>query len=73
MAARNHIELIEKTFRVLEAIADSESGLTLSTLAARSSLVKSSTFRILFTLGELGYVEKSIQQELIRPRRGCSP
>ena len=58
MPARNYIELIEKTFRVLEAIADSESGRTLSGLAASSGLVKSSTFRILFTLSALGYVEK---------------
>ncbi len=58
MAARNHIELIEKTFSVLEAIADSENGLTLSALAASCGLVKSSTFRILFTLSALGYVEK---------------
>ena len=43
---------------VLEAIADSEGGLTLSAIAARCALLKSSAFRILFTLSELGYVER---------------
>ena len=59
MAARNHIELVEKTLNVLEALADGEAGSTLATLASRTGLVKSSTFRILYTLKELGYVDQN--------------
>jgi DNA-binding IclR family transcriptional regulator len=58
MAARNYIELVEKTLRVLESLSESEAGITLGELAARVGLVKSSVFRILFTLNKLGYVEK---------------
>lgn len=58
MAARNYIELVEKTLRVLESLGESESGIALGELAARVGLVKSSLFRILFTLNKLGYVEK---------------
>jgi IclR family acetate operon transcriptional repressor len=79
MPARNYIELIEKTFRVLEAIADSDNGLTLSALSAQSELVKSSTFRILYTLAELGYVQKrdwkgtyTVTSKLIRLARSPS-
>jgi IclR family acetate operon transcriptional repressor len=56
MPARNHIELVEKTLRVLEVL--SEGALHLKGLAARVGLVKSSAFRILYTLKELGYVEQ---------------
>jgi IclR family acetate operon transcriptional repressor len=58
MAARNYIELVEKTLRVLESLSESEPGIALGELAARVGLVKSSLFRILFTLNKLGYVEK---------------
>ena len=58
MAARNYIELVEKTLRVLESLGESEAGITLGELATRVALVKSSVFRILFTLNKLGYVEK---------------
>lgn len=58
MAARNYIELVEKTMRVLEAIGDTDRALVLTEIAKRVGLVKSSTFRILFTLTELGYIEK---------------
>jgi DNA-binding IclR family transcriptional regulator len=58
MAARNYIELVEKTLRVLESLSESEAGIALGELAARVGLVKSSLFRILFTLNKLGYVEK---------------
>jgi IclR family acetate operon transcriptional repressor len=58
MPARNYIELVEKTLRVLESLGESEGGIALGELAARVGLVKSSLFRILFTLNKLGYVEK---------------
>jgi len=57
MAARNYVELVEKTLRVLETL--SEGALHLKGIAARLGLVKSSVFRILYTLKELGYVEQA--------------
>ena len=59
MAARNHIELVEKTMHVLEAVGESETGSGLKKVAERVDLVKSSVFRILYTLKELGYVEQA--------------
>ncbi len=58
MPANNYIEVIARMMRVLETF-DGERELTLATLAARSKLVKSSVYRILFTLERLGYVEKN--------------
>jgi DNA-binding IclR family transcriptional regulator len=58
MAARNHVELVEKTLRVLEALADGPGTSTLRDIASQTGLVKSSAFRILFTLKELGYVDQ---------------
>lgn len=57
MAANNFIEVIEKTIRLLEAF-HGERDVPLAELANRTRLVKSSVFRILFTLERLGYVEK---------------
>jgi DNA-binding IclR family transcriptional regulator len=58
MAAKNHIELVLKTLAVLEALANSEYGKPLKEIAKDVGLVKSSAFRILFTLKEAGYVEQ---------------
>lgn len=59
MAARNHIDLVLKTTKVLETLAQSAEGAGLKDIAARVGLVKSSVFRILFTLKEIGYVEQT--------------
>lgn len=59
MAARNHIDLIVKTMKVLETLAQNAEGAGLKDIAAHVGLVKSSVFRILFTLKELGYVEQT--------------
>src|SRR5438034_4961746 len=59
MAARSYIELVEKTMRVLEIIGAQEGCMPLAGIAERARLVKSSTLRILFTLVELGYVERA--------------
>ena len=61
MAARNHIDLVVKTVRVLEALAQHNGAMTLKRIAAEVGIVKSSTFRILFTLKELGYVEQDVE------------
>jgi DNA-binding IclR family transcriptional regulator len=58
MAANNHIDLVVKTLNVLEALAVSEHGKTLKEIAQEVGLVKSSVFRILFTLKASGYVEQ---------------
>lgn len=57
MAANNYIAVVEKTLRLLEAFRG-EREVPLAELADRTRLVKSSVFRILFTLERLGYVEK---------------
>lgn len=58
MPANNRIAVIERTMHVLENFRG-ERELTLATLAARSKMVKSSVYRILFTLERLGYIEKN--------------
>jgi IclR family acetate operon transcriptional repressor len=59
VAAKNHIDLVQKTMRVLEALGESEAGSGLKKVAEQVDLVKSSVFRILYTLKELGYVEQA--------------
>jgi DNA-binding IclR family transcriptional regulator len=54
----NHIELIEKAMRILEVLAKEEAPIDLKNLTAHVGMVKSSVFRILYTLRELGYVEQ---------------
>jgi IclR family acetate operon transcriptional repressor len=61
MAARNYIELVDKTMRVLQTLAAAKSPMLLKDLAAQTGIVKSSVFRILFTLKELGYVEQAVR------------
>lgn len=58
MPTKNHIDLVVKTMHVLESLADSEHGKALKEIAQEVGLVKSSVFRILFTLKAAGYVEQ---------------
>jgi DNA-binding IclR family transcriptional regulator len=58
MPAKNHIDLVVKTLKVLESLAESENGKALKEIAQEVGLVKSSVFRILFTLKAEGYVEQ---------------
>ncbi len=58
MAANNYIAVIERMMRVLETF-EGEREVALATLTTRSKLVKSSVYRILFTLERLGYIEKN--------------
>jgi DNA-binding IclR family transcriptional regulator len=60
MPANNYIAVIERTMLVLEAFRGQQN-VRLADLAARTRLIKSSVFRILFTLERLGYVEKGRQ------------
>lgn len=54
---RNYVQLVAKTLRVLEALADHADGAGLKDIAAATGLGKSSAFRILYTLRTGGYVE----------------
>ncbi len=56
MPARNHVEVVARAFRVLEALSDGP--MELGAIAARTGLGKSTVFRLLYTLRELGYVEQ---------------
>jgi DNA-binding IclR family transcriptional regulator len=58
MPTNNYISVLEKAVRVLEAFQGKRE-VALGELAARSRLIKSNVFRILFTLERLGYVEKA--------------
>src|SRR6266576_1061660 len=57
MPTRNQIDLVGKTMRVLEVLAELEENANLKQIVAQVGLVKSSVFRILFSLEKLGYVE----------------
>jgi DNA-binding IclR family transcriptional regulator len=57
MPTRSQIDLVGKTMRVLEVLAESGESVSLKEIAGRVDLVKSSAFRILYSLEKLGYVE----------------
>lgn len=57
MPARNYVELVEKTVQVLAALSEGSS--TLGEVSSRTRLAKSTAFRVLFTLRELGWVEQA--------------
>ncbi len=57
MPARNYIAVVERTFRVVEALTG-QGEVSLAELASRTRMVKSSVYRILYTLEQLGYVKK---------------
>jgi DNA-binding IclR family transcriptional regulator len=59
MAARNRITLVGKTMRVLEVLAECGGSTSLKEITGRVDLVKSSVYRILYSLRELGYVEQT--------------
>lgn len=70
MPANNYIRVIERTMRVLEAF-EGEREVSLTELATRAQMVKSSVFRILFTLEQLAYIEKTASGKyVITPRFG---
>ena len=70
MPTNNHIEVIARTLSVLEAF-QGKPGVSLNDLAGRVPIVKSSIYRILFTLEQLGYVSKSENGKYsITPRFG---
>lgn len=58
-STKNSVQSLAKAFRLLEAIAGSESDLTLSELAVVAGLDPGTTHRMLKTLIDLGYVARS--------------
>jgi len=58
MPTNNYISVVDKTMRVLEAMRGKRE-VPLGEIASSSGLIKSSTFRILFTLEQLGYIVRS--------------
>lgn len=58
-STKNSVQSLAKAFRLLEAIAASESDLTLSELAVAANLDPGTTHRMLKTLIDLGYVARS--------------
>jgi DNA-binding IclR family transcriptional regulator len=55
-----NIELVDKLVRLLEALRDAPSGLSLQELAARTGYVKSSIHRAVQSLKHHGYVEQPV-------------
>jgi DNA-binding IclR family transcriptional regulator len=56
---RNYrVPMVEKAFRILETLQQVDDGLCLRDLSSRAGVVNTSAFRILCTLGQLGYVNK---------------
>lgn len=64
-AARNpnYLKVVGKTFRVVEAMAHAQSRVRLSDLSRQLKQPKATVFRILYTLGELGYVRQDSRTE----------
>ena len=58
---RLFVKSVGKAFKILEAFADSTSGLSLSELAGAASLDKSATQRLVHTMLKLGYLERTSQ------------
>jgi IclR family pca regulon transcriptional regulator len=56
---KSSVQSLAKAFRLLEAIASTEADLTLSELAGVAALDPGTTHRMLNTLVDLGYVERS--------------
>jgi IclR family KDG regulon transcriptional repressor len=54
------VPMVEHTFRILEALSDSNIELPLKEISSRAGTANSSTFRILWTLANLGYIERDI-------------
>jgi DNA-binding IclR family transcriptional regulator len=55
----SQVQLVAKTLQILEALGEHENGASLKPLAQRAGLVKSTAYRILQSLRQLGYVEQS--------------
>ena len=66
--SRNFIEALAKGFVLLEVLGRSSDGLTLPELTTSLKMVKSSVFRLLYTLEQLGYVARTGQHYRLGPK-----
>lgn len=66
MAGENYISVVAKALMVLESLREVDHGLPLKEIAQSSKLPKTTTFRILYTLEQEGYVEKVSDDGLYR-------
>lgn len=55
---RNYIDLVGKTLKVLEVLDRAQGSLSIADIAKQTGLIKSTTFRILYSLKEHNYVEQ---------------
>ena len=58
-AATGHVQSLTRGLQILEALAQAESGLTLTDVARRAALPPSTTYRLLITLEKLDYVHQA--------------
>ena len=61
--AEQKIQVISRAFAVIECLSEFPVGLGVTEIATRIQLNKSTVFRILNTLVDLGYIEKNAQNE----------
>lgn len=59
--AEKSIQVLERAFDILEALAQSKGPVGLSDLAQKTTMSKSTVFRIVHTMVERGYVEKTLE------------
>ncbi len=64
---RYFIEALSRGLRVLEAFSETEPELSLVEIATAVGLDKSTTFRLIYTLEALGYLERDPQSKRYRP------
>lgn len=55
---QNTVQSVERTFLILEALAQSPAGMPLAKVSAAAGLHKSTAHRLLLSLSQLGYVER---------------
>jgi IclR family transcriptional regulator, KDG regulon repressor len=58
MPQNYRVPMVEKAFRILECLEEGDGGLSLAEVTARAGVIKTSSFRILYTLARMGYVQK---------------
>jgi IclR family transcriptional regulator, KDG regulon repressor len=63
VANRSFLKVVAKTFAVVDALAQTESGARITELSRKLKQPKATVFRILFTLQKLGYTEKNQSTE----------
>jgi IclR family transcriptional regulator, KDG regulon repressor len=63
---RSFLKVVAKTFAVVEALAETKAGAGVTELSRKLNQPKATVFRVLYTLQELGYVQKLPSTESYR-------